>query len=473
MRRSPLRSSYTVAEWGDGMLRTVTYRGGRVLSSSLPLTGPIEEQGYEVTQRLINLRNRRQVAGSLIVILPSHQVGFRWMERVLGRGTTTLTDAEAAQMMGLSANDVVVASQTYPEGILVAACRKAFLLSYLSPFLKAGLSVRKVVPSLMGLWACISDASGEPSTLMEIRSPTNGLIRVSIAVGSKGVPYRMHSFAFQKEESGTLVTELRRVLAEFQRMSGESVASLFLAGDQGVDEEVLRQIEQRLDLRVERLADRGWGLTIWENLLALIGEQVVRNGNILSFPLPEPEPSVVIRQTWERVTLWSALATFLGLILALIFNWQNRSVAAAVDQLNRDIAAKRQLLARLQKEIPTARLESLQRLAYEKGDPRHHPLDILYYLSKSLPKSVWITELSYLRGSQVVIRGTAVSHPGVTDAAHSLADLRLPGGSRLFAEVQTNYARTVTSGEKTQVEFQITAWLKERTPLIGGRMGLR
>ncbi len=99
------------------------------------------------------------------------------------------------------------------------------------------------------------------------------------------------------------------------------------------------------------------------------------------------------------------------------------------------------------------------------ADPRNDPLELLYWISKALPTSVWVTELAFLRDGQVVIRGSALSHSAVTDATRALSDLRIEKDKPLFAEVLTNYANARTVADRTLVEFQITAWLRERTTL--------
>jgi len=44
-----------------------------------------------------------------------------------------------------------------------------------------------------------------------------------------------------------------------------------------------------------------------------------------------------------------------------------------------------------------------------------------------------------------------------------LSELEIDKGKPLFHEVLTNYANARTVADRTLVEFQITAWLRERT----------
>ncbi len=474
MRRTHLGGSYTVIEWNTGSLRVVTHYRGRVTSHSLPLTLPPEEQAYEVSQHLTALRARRHILGSILVVVPSHQITYRWIPPRSHTETERVpTRLDVAHLLGLPTNEIVAEQKTLPDGTYLTACRKGYLLSYLSAIVKAQLSVKGIVGSAVALWSGLCGGSSEGQALLELRSPVNGLVRATVAAGRGPLPQLIHSFAFDRGEEGRLAPELFRLLAEFQRSTGILPASLTVAGDQVLSDSHLNLLERQLSLKVEWAPEGGWGLSPEDALLAIIGQAVARTPDILSFPVPEPEPSWVAQQTWERVSILSSVAAIIAIALGLFFSWQNRLMDAAVQQMAWDISAKSSLLTRLEKETPKVQIESLQRLADEKNDPRHSPLDLLYWVSKSLPKSVWVQQFSYLRGSQAMFRGTSVSHPGVTDAAHALADLRLPDGTRFFTEVQTNFANTVAVSERTQVEFQITGWLRERTRPAGRQVGLR
>jgi len=80
-------------------------------------------------------------------------------------------------------------------------------------------------------------------------------------------------------------------------------------------------------------------------------------------------------------------------------------------------------------------------------------LDLLRRFSESLPRSVWLKELSYETGKTVVLRGGALSNCAVADAVDALAMLEV------FSNVALDYSNLARGETGESYEFQITCAL--------------
>jgi type IV pilus assembly protein PilM len=89
-------------------------------------------------------------------------------------------------------------------------------------------------------------------------------------------------------------------------------------------------------------------------------------------------------------------------------------------------------------------------------------LELLRKLSANLPRSIWLTEMSFENGKSVVLKGGSLSNSAVADAADSLTLLEI------FKTVTLDYSN-LTKGEGNQgYEFQLTCVLPSlKTGLSG------
>lgn len=146
-------------EWSEGELRlSLPAKGGR-MTATFPLTAPPEEQGFEVRRRLQELAQRGHFRAPLCVVIPSYACTYKLLKVAAMNGEVAegAWRAEVLSRLGLPPEEVELAAAEQPDGLFVIACRKGFLHAYLTPLLQAGLTVRWILPSILGLWAFASD----------------------------------------------------------------------------------------------------------------------------------------------------------------------------------------------------------------------------------------------------------------------------------------------------------------------------
>jgi Tfp pilus assembly protein PilN len=238
------------------------------------------------------------------------------------------------------------------------------------------------------------------------------------------------------------------------------VTQIFVVGNKNL----LNEIEGIKALPpMDELSLDAEGNTTAERVLSAIAHAVVSNPNILSFPPPEREPALVWRRLEERLVGALAVLAVIGFIVGFAFSARISSLKEQFKSVQSTLTQQRRELNRLTAGDFGKKVQSLEQIWSTVANPRNDPLELLYWISKALPTSVWVTELAFIRDGQVVLRGSALSHSAVTDAARALSDLELDKGKPLFTEVLTNYANARAVADRTFVEFQITAWLRERT----------
>ncbi|MFN3422973.1 MAG: hypothetical protein ACK40X_14765, partial [Armatimonadota bacterium] len=175
-----------VVEWGDGEVRmSLPARGGR-MTATFPLTAPTEEQGFEVTRRLQELVKRGTFSAPFCIVLPSHACTFKLMKLPAGNGEVReqIWKNEAANQLGLPLAEIELAFSEQPEGVWVAAVRKSFLHTYLSPFVQLDLPIRWVVPSIVGLWFSIQKPPNGSWGILELRGNREKITGATIAIGA-------------------------------------------------------------------------------------------------------------------------------------------------------------------------------------------------------------------------------------------------------------------------------------------------
>ncbi|MCS7186835.1 MAG: PilN domain-containing protein [Armatimonadetes bacterium] len=449
-------------EWGDGEIRmSLPARGGR-MTGTFPLTAPTEEQGFEVTRRLQELMKRGNLSAPFCIVIPSHACTFKLMKLPSGNGEVReqIWKNEAATQLGLPLTEIELAFSEQPEGVLVAAVRKSFLHTYLSPFVQLDLPVRWVVPSIVGLWISIQKPPTGGWGILELRGTREKVTGATIALGSAERLRLIHTISLNGGNGEWLVGEIQRTLALYHRTFGETIARIFVVGNKSLISELegVRGLPPMEELPLE-----AEGNTVSERVLSAIAYAVISNPNILSFPPPEREPTLVWRRLEERLVGALAVLAVIGFIASFAFSSRTSSLGEQVKSAQNLLAQHKRDLERLTAGDFGKKVQSLEQIWKMAVDPRNDPLELLYWVSKALPTSVWVTELAFIRDGQVVLRGSALSHSAVTDAARSLSELELDKGKPLFIEVLTNYANAKTVADRTLVEFQITAWLRERT----------
>jgi Tfp pilus assembly protein PilN len=461
-------------EWSEGELRlSLPAKGGR-MTATFPLTAPPEEQGFEVRRRLQELAQRGHLRAPLCVVIPSYACTYKLLKVSAVNGETEgAWKAEALSQLGLPPEEVELAAAEQPDGLFVVACRKGFLHASLTPLLQAGLTVRWVLPSILGLWAFASEKMAESWALIELRGNREGLTAATIAIG-KGEGLRLalpFSLNGLKDAERVLTEEIQRAFALYHRLFGEPVQRLLVVGDGQRWQLSLTSLFQAVDATGDELPLPTEGTTVAERMLSAVAEGVqrllLRKGHSLalpSFPPPQPEAALQWRRLEERLIGATAALTLVGLATAIwltskVHHWQT-----LVTQKQAEVVRLQQTLTQTTKGDYAVKVQGMEQLWRQVHDARNDPLEVLYALSKTFPASAWVTEWVFLRDGQVVVRGSALSHGAVADVARALAQATVGDGQPLFTEVQTNFANARTEGEKTLVDFQVTGWLRERTP---------
>lgn len=468
--------SVTAIEWGEGELRVVRL-GRDTVAVTFPLTAPPEEQAFEVRQRLQDLMRQGMLRGALCLVVPSYVCAFKLLRLspLGGEGQEQRWQEEAAGQMGLSPEEVEFAFWERLEGVFVTACRKGFLHTYLSPLTQLGLTAHWVVPSLPGLWVSQApEMAGRTWALLEVRGSRERLTSATIAVGKGESLQLVHPIVFDGGGKEGLVEEVQRVFALYHRTFGDPVTQLFIAGEWHGSPKEEELFLQGLGLSPTPFPLPETGRTGGERLLAAVARAVLNAPKALpTFPSPRPELTLHWRRFEERLVGAVAVLLLIGFIAAVWLSGQVHEKTSLLQRERERVARLRQILRGLQPTPMKAQLQNLGRVWERVRDRRNDPLEILYWISKALPTSVWVTEWAFLRNGQVILRGSALSHAAVAEATRALEGIKLKGGGSLFTEVVTNYARARESGQKTFVDFQVTAWLRERRPLQGRRVGRR
>jgi len=450
-------------EWGDGEVRlSLPARGGR-MTATFPLTAPPEEQGFEVSRRLQELMKRGTLSAPFCVVLPSHACTFKLLKLPEGNGEVReqIWRTEAANQLGLPLSEIELAFYEQPEGVLVVAVRKSFLHTYLSPFIQLDLPIRWIVPSIIGLWLSVQKPPSGSWGILELKGSRERITGATIALGAGERLRLVHSITLNGNGNNGewLVGELQRTLALYHRTFGEPVTQLFLVGNRNLLEaENIGTLPPMDELPLS--AD---GNTVGERVLSAIAAAIIANPSIPSFPPPEQEPALVWRRVEERLVGALTVLAIIGLTAGFIFSSLVSALREEVKSEQSLLTGQRRQLNQLTTEDFGAKVKSLEQIWGIAANPRNDPLELLYWISKALPTSVWVTELAFLRDGQVILRGSALSHSAVTDAVRALSELEIDKGKSLFHEVSTNYANARTVADRTFVEFQITAWLRERT----------
>jgi Tfp pilus assembly protein PilN len=357
---------------------------------------------------------------------------------------------------------VELAFYEQPDGVLVAACRKSFLHTYLAPFVQTGLAVRWVVPSVIGLWASVTAPPSESWGLIELRGNPERWLAATLALG-KGRHLRLvHSVPFNGDGAERLTDELQRAFALYHRSFSEPITRLFAVGDGALLGDVSAHLARTLQLSVEDLPLAAEGNNTAERVLSTIAATVPALPASASFPPPQPEPALAWRRLEERLIGAVAVLAVVGLVAALMLSSRARALQTQVAEKQTENAQLEQALNRLDAGAYATKVQAMEQLWRQVTDPRNDPLEVLYAVSKALPASAWVTEMAFLRDGQVVLRGSALSHGAVADAARALSSTFVADNRPLFVEVQTNFANARTEGGKTFVDFQITGWLRER-----------
>ncbi|MCS7264304.1 MAG: PilN domain-containing protein [Armatimonadetes bacterium] len=459
-------------DWGDGEIKlSLPTRSGR-MTATFPLTAPSEEQGFEVGRRLQDLAKRGALSAPLCVVLPSQVCTFKLMKLPAenGEAREQIWRTESANQLGLPLTEIELAFFEQPDGVLVAAVRKSFLHTYLAPFVQLDLPIRWVIPSIVGLWASVRKPPSGNWGILELRGNREHLTGATLALGVGDRLRIVHPISLNGNDGEWLVGELQRTIALYHRTYGEAVGQIFVIGNRRFFEEFLAG---KVLPPMEELTFEAEGNTPFERALSAIASAVSSAPSILSFPPPEREPALVWRRVEERLVGAFAVLAFIGLIAGFAISSQVKLAKEQVNAEQEVLNRQKRELNRLMADSFSQKVTSLEQIWRIVADPRNDPLELLYWVSKSLPASVWVTELAFLRDGQVVLRGNAISHSAVTDAARALSELEVEGGRRLFAEVMTNYANARTVANKTVVEFQITAWLRERATTLRQRQVLR
>ncbi|MFA0733085.1 MAG: hypothetical protein LKKZDAJK_000158 [Candidatus Fervidibacter sp.] len=462
-------------EWSEGELRlSLPAKGGR-MTATFPLTAPPEEQGFEVRRRLQELAQRGHFRAPLCVVIPSYACTYKLLKVAAMNGEVAegAWRAEVLSRLGLPPEEVELAAAEQPDGLFVIACRKGFLHAYLTPLLQAGLTVRWILPSILGLWAFASDKFSESWALIELRGNREGFIAATIAIG-KGEGLRLVlSLPLNGQEGAekVLAEEIQRSLALYHRLFGEPVQRLLIVGDGQRWLLPLTSLFQAVDAIGDELPLSTDGTTVAERMLSAVAEGVhrllLRKGHPLSlptFPPPQPELALQWRRLEERLIGATAAFVFVGLAAAIWLTLRAHHWQTLVTQKQGEVAKLQQTLTQMTKGAYALKLQGMEQLWRQVHDARNDPLEVLYALSKTFPASAWVTEWVFLRDGQVVVRGSALSHGAVADVARALTQATVGDGQPLFTEVQTNFANARTEGEKTLVDFQVTGWLRERSP---------
>jgi len=85
------------------------------------------------------------------------------------------------------------------------------------------------------------------------------------------------------------------------------------------------------------------------------------------------------------------------------------------------------------------------------------PVEILYQLSLSLPRSVWLTDFSFEAKKNVVLKGSSLSNSSIADAISSITSLGV------FKSVDLDYSTLAQKPSGESYDFQITcSWPQDK-----------
>lgn len=168
-------------------------------------------------------------------------------------------------------------------------------------------------------------------------------------------------------------------------------------------------------------------------------------------PRDAAEERVYRRREFAKIAAAGSLAVLLLVLLLM--------GAARIGSRSRELRDLRKEVRRIQSQIrargPGIHAEAADVIRTARNVERKETscLELLRRFSESLPRSVWLKELSYETGKTVVLRGGALSNCAVADAVDALAMLEV------FSSVTLDYSNLARGESGESYEFQITCAL--------------
>jgi type IV pilus assembly protein PilM len=265
---------------------------------------------------------------------------------------------------------------------------------------------------------------------------------------------------------GRVAGEIRHTIESFHRSSEQRVQRVILCGGGSLAPGLPEALQAALGVPVA-VADPWHGVEVlrgsadapdalFATACGLALKAAGRAGLDVNLT---PEDVRDLRATRQRASTVTAIAVSAGVVVA--------ACVAAVWLL---LGAKERRLAELEQEvrgfgIPTEQIalseEQLARYGMVEASVDQvllrdaRPLDVVRDITVDMPADVWVTEFSYDAGKGVVVRGTAVSGPSVSDSVRALLE------TDRFGRVVLDYYNLGQIAEKPVYNFQISCEFPE------------
>jgi Tfp pilus assembly protein PilN len=183
-------------------------------------------------------------------------------------------------------------------------------------------------------------------------------------------------------------------------------------------------------------------------------------------------PEVAARRAKQRVQRRSRLALLLTAIAIAgsVFTYLDRAAAAATvreenQEFQRRIRTISAARATVNNQITEA--QNMNALLHRAFEPPQPARDIMAIATQQAPNEVWLTGMTFERGKPLLIRGTALNSPAISQYLDRLAQFRDPiSGEARLRDVQLMFANNTTVEETTVVLFSIQAHVIGNLPLI-------
>ncbi len=259
-----------------------------------------------------------------------------------------------------------------------------------------------------------------------------------------------------------LYTGLRRALeAHAQASPQQPVEALVLLGAGGLTQGLAAGIAGALRLPI-RYADpaSALGFAVPEgrsgaSFVTALGLAIQGLGlTDLAIDLTPREVLASKRARTER-TAWAAAAAVLGVLLLAATAWQGVRVLGAGREWRetyKDYQAKQQAASDL--DLSDVEVQALEGILARSRDGDSDPLELLAFLSESLPVETRLKDLSFARGDSISMKGEAVSNAAISETQHILE------GSGKFEDIRVNHSTATDVEGRTLYTFDIQCKLK-------------
>ncbi len=351
---------------------------------------------------------------------------------------------EAQQLLPYPVEEVVLSSHMHTQigadgmaPVMLAAVRRELVQDVLAAFTQAGLQLARLSLSSLAL-AELLPVSSAPQALFCVNEEA-----LDVAVTREGETLftRASTLSSAENFAGALAREADRTITAYQNeQRGSQVEKLWITGPVlARPGETLSQLQGMLEKEVNLLQEgclspSDPGLAAYATAIGMClnaGAQSRCSLNLI------PEDHVSQRQKAAR-SRRNAIFALLGVVVlsALIMQVQNYLHEQSIQEQNTIDANKkwRELQPRLkQRQTEEAAVQSLADALNNGLQPGHPVVNVLTAISKAMPTTnkIWLEGLTFQRGRQITLRGSASDPQLVTTLLLSLQSSHIMHNSRL------------------------------------------